>query len=114
MIQDLKYKTCQEIHNPIPLSSDEIQAYLQEVTSWKISGCSTMIEKCIKLINYQQTVEIVNQIAQIAQQEDHHPDIHFSYNQIKVVLSTHSIKALSLKDFIMAYKIDQLVRNGVS
>ena len=48
----------------------------------------------------------VNVVAQIAHQQDHHPDSLISYNQCKVTYSTHSVGGLSVNDFICAAKIN--------
>jgi 4a-hydroxytetrahydrobiopterin dehydratase len=51
----------------------------------------------------------VNNVASIANEQDHHPDIFISYNKVRLLLSTHKIEGLSLNDFIMAAKIDLLM-----
>jgi 4a-hydroxytetrahydrobiopterin dehydratase len=48
----------------------------------------------------------VNVIAQIAHQQDHHPDLAVSYNRCTVTYTTHSVGGLSIKDFICAAKIN--------
>ncbi len=56
--------------------------------------------------NYYQTMAFVNVIAQIAHQQNHHPDLLVSYNQCTVTYSTHSVGGLSINDFICAAKIN--------
>ena len=56
--------------------------------------------------NYYQTIAFVNVIAQIAHQQDHHPDLLVSYNRCTVTYSTHSVGGLSINDFICAAKIN--------
>jgi len=48
----------------------------------------------------------VNQVALIAQAEDHHPDLHVSYSKVTIELWTHAVGGLSENDFILAAKID--------
>jgi 4a-hydroxytetrahydrobiopterin dehydratase len=50
----------------------------------------------------------VNQIAELAETEGHHPDLNISYNKLRVTLTTHAINGLSENDFILASKIDEL------
>jgi 4a-hydroxytetrahydrobiopterin dehydratase len=53
----------------------------------------------------------LNRVSEIAEQENHHPDMEiFSWNKLKLRLSTHSVKGLTENDFILAAKIDELAR----
>jgi len=53
-------------------------------------------------------MEFVNKVAEIAEQEQHHPDISISYSKVSIVTWTHAINGLSENDFILAAKIDQI------
>lgn len=53
----------------------------------------------------------VNHIAEIAEAENHHPDITIVYNRVTLTLWTHAIGGLAINDFIMAAKIDALEPN---
>ena len=54
-------------------------------------------------------LDFFERIAKIAEDEDHHPDLHLTgYRNIAIELSTHAIGGLSENDFILAAKIDQL------
>ena len=46
-------------------------------------------------------------VAEIAEAEGHHPDVHIHYNKVKLVLWTHDLGGLSENDFILAAKIDE-------
>ncbi len=59
--------------------------------------------------DFGETMQFVNRVAQVAQEEDHHPDIEISYNKVHLTLSTHSIGGLSRNDFIVAAKIERLL-----
>lgn len=53
--------------------------------------------------------QIVNAVCQLADQEDHHPDVKFSYGYVEVHWSTHSAGGVSDNDWICAAKLDQLI-----
>ena len=54
-------------------------------------------------------MERVNRIAEIAESDGHHPDLHITgYRKLKIDLTTHAIGGLSENDFILAAKIDQV------
>jgi 4a-hydroxytetrahydrobiopterin dehydratase len=50
----------------------------------------------------------VQEVAQIAEQEQHHPDMCIHYDNVEIELTTHAIGGLSENDFIMAAKINEL------
>ncbi|MBI2087777.1 MAG: 4a-hydroxytetrahydrobiopterin dehydratase [Deltaproteobacteria bacterium] len=49
-----------------------------------------------------------NRVAELAEQEGHHPDIHIHYSRVRFDIWTHAIGGLSENDFILAAKIDAL------
>jgi 4a-hydroxytetrahydrobiopterin dehydratase len=51
----------------------------------------------------------VNGVAEIAEEDDHHPDIDIRYSKVTLRLSTHSEGGLTDLDFEVAEKIDTLV-----
>ena len=53
--------------------------------------------------------EVLQQVAQIAEADGHHPDLHLAgYRNVSMELWTHAIGGLSENDFILAAKIDQV------
>ena len=83
---------------------------LEELDRWKIVD-DKFIEKTLQFKDFATTLSFVNKVGEIAEKENHHPDIAiFSWNKVKFTLSTHSIGGLSENDFILAAKIDALAR----
>jgi len=66
------------------------------------------IRRQFKFKNFREAMNFVNQVAEIAEKEDHHPDIYIFYNKIQLDLFTHAVGGLSENDFIMAAKINAL------
>lgn len=86
---------------------EEITTYLQQLDpAWQLNSKDQTISNEFSFKNYYQTIAFVNVIAQIAHQQDHHPDMLISYNSCTVTYSTHSVDGLSIKDFICAAKIN--------
>ena len=90
------------------LTQERVNQYLSEIQQWNISENQQNISRTFKLKNYKKTVQFVNAIATIADQENHHPDITFGYNTCNVIYSTHSAGGITLFDFICASQIDQV------
>lgn len=107
---ELKKKNCVPCEGGIPpLTSDEVKTLLSQVnTSWNVIG-NKKIEREFHFVNFVQTMEFVNKVAEMAEQEGHHPDLKISYGICKIILWTHAINGLSENDFILAAKIDELI-----
>ncbi len=89
-----------------PLSPEEISQHLQDLLDWKL--VDNKIKKEFVFKDFVEAMEFVNQVAQVAEAEGHHPDIHIFYNQVNFELWTHAIEGLHLNDFILAAKIDEI------
>jgi 4a-hydroxytetrahydrobiopterin dehydratase len=89
------------------LDQEKITDLLQQLDpQWQLDKDTRAISYTYKFNNYYQTMAFVNVIAQIAHQQDHHPELLVSYNRCTVTYSTHSIGSLSINDFICAAKIN--------
>lgn len=101
---------CEKNGGVKPLSMEEALDYLTEQPSWTLSEDAKTISKEYKFADFIGAVNFVNLVADIAEMEGHHPNIHVFYNKVRLDLSTHSIDGLSKNDFILAAKIDAHVR----
>lgn len=63
-----------------------------------------------KFDNFMQAMTFVNQVADLSEQESHHPDIMISYNKIRISLFTHDANSITDKDHSLAQKIDEISR----
>ncbi len=66
------------------------------------------IKKEYSLIHFKDAISFVNQIAELAEDEGHHPNITILYNLVIIEIYTHAINGLSENDFILAAKIDEI------
>ncbi|MDA1337450.1 MAG: 4a-hydroxytetrahydrobiopterin dehydratase [bacterium] len=90
-----------------PLAKEKIEEYLQEVEGWELKD-NARIARTFHFKSFREAIDFVNQIAGIAEEQQHHPDIHIYYKKVTLELTTHAIKGLSVNDFIMASKINSL------
>lgn len=91
-----------------PFTHEEAKPYLANVKDWKLEDGVKKIEKKFKFKDFKQALDFVNKVGEIAEQEGHHPDIELGWGKVEIELSTHAIGGLSVSDFIMAAKIDQI------
>lgn len=91
-----------------PLTNKEINLYLKLVnTLWEVKNNNCLLRK-FQFVNFRHTMQFVNQVAEIAEQEGHHPVMHIGYGECTIELWTHAINGLSENDFILAAKIDEI------
>ena len=91
-----------------PLSRADALDYLAEVPGWKLDGNGIKISKEFKFKDFIGAINFVERVADVAEMEQHHPDIHIHYNKVLLELWTHAIGGLSENDFIVAAKIDAI------
>lgn len=93
-----------------PFDEKEAEKYLSILkTQWELIRDDEMkIRKKFKFETFRKAIEFVNKVAEIAEQEGHHPDIFISYSKVSITVWTHAIGGLSVNDFILASKIELL------
>jgi 4a-hydroxytetrahydrobiopterin dehydratase len=90
-----------------PMDAKEAKRYLRQIKGWKLEGKSITTSKKFK--DFKGAMRFVNKVADIAEDQGHHPDISvYDWNNVKLSLSTHAIKGLSINDFVVAAKINSL------
>ena len=90
-----------------PLSEEAAREYMPAVPAWELREVKS-IRRRFRFRVFRETMAFVNQIADVAEAEGHHPDLYISYNRLRVDLTTHAIGGLSDNDFILAAKIDRI------
>lgn len=104
---DLTQQKCVPCHGGVPpLSREEAEELVKQTPQWTLKDGA--IEREFKFKDFRAAIAFVNQVAEVAEADDHHPDIHIFYSKVRLVLSTHAIGGLSTNDFIVAAKVDQL------
>ena len=111
-MEDLSKKKCIACEGNIPpFDKDEIYKYLKKVDGWDVKKNddeSYYLIKDFKFKNFEKSQIFVNKVGNIAEVENHHPDISFGWGYCKVKIFTHAIKGLAESDFILAAKIDKI------
>jgi 4a-hydroxytetrahydrobiopterin dehydratase len=62
--------------------------------------------------DFMSAMTFVDQVAAMAENERHHPDIDIRYNKVKVALTSHDAGGLTTQDFEMARAIEALIRKS--
>ncbi len=93
---------------PYPLEVEEIHQLRELIsTDWSIESNKKL--KCrFKFPNFKEALAFVIKVGQIAEELHHHPEITLSWGNVEIESTTHSIGALSKKDFDLAERIDAI------
>jgi 4a-hydroxytetrahydrobiopterin dehydratase len=92
-----------------PLAPDKVRELLAGVPGWKLSADGRRISRSWRVRDFPTGLDFFRRIADVAEAEDHHPDLHLTnYRDVVVELWTHAAGGLTENDFIMAAKIDAL------
>ncbi len=91
------------------LSPEEATAQLAVLTGWELLSGPDRIRKSWTVKHFMAGLEFFGKVAEVAEAEGHHPDLHLvGYRNASIEIWTHAIQGLSLNDFILAARIDQL------
>ena len=106
---NLTEKTCKPCEGGTPpLTAPQVEECLKTLPEgWRVLD-GKKIKKEFVFKDFVKAMAFVDMIADVAESEGHHPDIHIHYNKVEISLWTHAIGGLSENDFIVAAKIEQV------
>ena len=91
-----------------PLRGAEVQPFLRLINKdWSVIEEKKLVRD-FQFDNYQLAIDFTNSVAELAENEGHHPYIHINFKTVKIILFTHKIEGLHENDFLVASKIDNL------
>lgn len=90
-----------------PLSQEDIETRLDEFPEWALSGGS--LQRTFAFDDFVGSVAFVNRVAELAEAQQHHPDIMIRYNKVTLTVSTHDAGGITEKDFALARETDSFV-----
>ena len=108
--EQLTQKKCVPCEGGVPkYSPEEARRQLTNLAGWRLTHDGERIRKDWVVKNFMAGIEFFEQVAKVAEDDGHHPDLHLEgYRNVGIELYTHAIGGLSENDFILAAKIDAL------
>lgn len=109
---DLASKKCVPCEGGVsPFTSKQVEKYKKLIDpAWEVIEDGKKIKRKFKFKDFKESMDFVNKVADIAGAEQHHPDIKIFYSLVELTLWTHATMGLSENDFIMAAKIDRIMK----
>ncbi len=112
-MRDLASKTCEACRIDAPkVSDDEASLLIKEIEGWDVIDEGVKkLKKEFSFSNYNDSVDFSNKVADMADKEDHHPQIILEWGKVTVIWWSHKIKGLHKNDFICAAKTNKISKN---
>ncbi|WP_199611529.1 4a-hydroxytetrahydrobiopterin dehydratase [Flocculibacter collagenilyticus] len=113
-MSELNQMKCEACRADAPKVSDEELAELMgQIPDWtpKAVDGVMQLEREYKFKNFKQALAFTNKVAEMAEEEFHHPGILTEWGKVTVTWWTHAIGGLHKNDFICAAKTDELLEN---
>lgn len=88
------------------LSDSEIQEALGKLPKWQRNGLA--IQRIFEFPDFKAAMKFVNQVADAAEQVNHHPDIDIRYNKVTMALVSHDSGGVTQRDVRMAGRISEI------
>src|SRR6516164_6033229 len=109
MIESLAQKKCTPCRGGIPpLTHDEAERFRSQTPNWELRDDGHRIERTFRFRNFQEALNFVRDVGNLAEAEAHHHDVSFGWGYATISLRTKKIKGLHENDFILASKIDRM------
>ncbi len=112
-MNDLTSSSCEACRIDAPIvSDDEASLLIKEIEGWDIINDGIKkLKKEFSFSNYSDSVDFSNKVADMADKEDHHPQIILEWGKVTVIWWSHKIKGLHKNDFICAAKTNKISKN---
>lgn len=106
---ELSQEKCVPCEGGVPAyTAAEIAERMPQLQSgWSVVD-GKKIQRNFEFKDFRAAIVFVNTLADIAEENGHHPDIHVFYNKVLIELWTHAIGGLSINDFIIAANADKI------
>jgi 4a-hydroxytetrahydrobiopterin dehydratase len=87
------------------LEKSEIERRLSALNGWEFKD--NAISKLYRFKTFMDGIRFLNQVAEMAEAADHHPDVKINYTRITFSCSTHDQGGVTEKDFKLASQIEE-------
>ena len=107
----LAERTCIPCRGGVPpLEGQELETLLHEIEDgWTVVD-GHHLEREYRFKNFVEALAFTNRVGEMAEQQQHHPDLLVAWGRVRVTIWTHKIDGLTESDFVFAAKADRLYR----
>ena len=92
------------------LTDNEIDYNLTTLKGWSLD--EDRIVKSIVFKDFKEAIGAMVKIGEAAEELNHHPDWYNSYNKLNIKLGTHDVGGITMKDFELAQRIEEIINTS--
>lgn len=112
-MEGLAGKSCVPCRGGVPpLTAAEAEGLRRQTPGWTLAESATRLMRRFEFRDFVEAMRFVNRVADLAEEQGHHPDIAIHWNRVDLTLWTHKIGGLHQNDFILAARIDRLLEEN--
>ena len=106
---DLAQKECTSCNKETePLRGEALRKLGGQLgDQWRIVN-EQYLEREFKFKDFKAALDFTNRVGELAEEQNHHPDITLTWGKVSLKIWTHNINGLSENDFILAAKVNEL------
>ncbi len=95
------------------LTQQEIEELKPQIPEWQVveRDGEKRLERVLRFPDFAQALAFTMRVGELAEEEDHHPQIILEWGKVTVDWWTHKVHGLHRNDFIMAAKTDLIYSN---
>jgi 4a-hydroxytetrahydrobiopterin dehydratase len=108
-MSDLAQKECVPCKGDVsPLKGDDLKALAEQLGGgWRVID-EHHLERESKFKDFRAALDFTNRVGELAESQNHHPDIYLAWGKVNLTLWTHKIDGLTESDFVFAAKVNKL------
>ena len=93
-----------------PLKGEQLKKLHSELgNGWSVVD-EHHLEKEYSFRDFREALNFTNEVGELAESLDHHPDIHLSWGKVKIIIWSHKVSGITENDFVFAARADGLPR----
>jgi 4a-hydroxytetrahydrobiopterin dehydratase len=89
------------------LDAEAVRSELEQLDGW--SGHPAVIARTVELGSFPDAIAVVDRVAAVAEELDHHPDIDIRWRTVTFRCATHSVGGVTRRDILLAHRIDKIL-----
>jgi 4a-hydroxytetrahydrobiopterin dehydratase len=90
------------------LTGEARRSALRELHGWSEVEDRDAIRKTFHFADFAEAFSFMTRVALVAEKHNHHPEWFNVYNRVEVILASHDVEGLSLRDVTLARIIDEI------
>ena len=112
-MSELAKKECVPCRGGVPpVKGEELAALHRELGDAWLVVDEHHLEREYRFDDFRQALDFTSKVGEMAEEQQHHPDILLTWGLVKVTIWTHKIDGLTESDFVFAAKADACLSGG--